>query len=393
MESVGVSSTIESMRDDIVSPLSLVPLDGRGDQPGGAALIRPLLRRAGANSRNMRYGISCEAHSLGIRAAVRRVATSTQRIFPDSTLSFCVFVVFLGCVACAQVSSRQIDETVAAGANYENAEFRLWYPPNAGVLRAVLVLVPGANADGRPDVGDQFWQAFASRNGVALLGCRFTDKPHDEAFIENYANAANGSGQALLDALTALAKRSDHPELANAPLLLWGMSAGGEFNYEFTAWKPERVVAFVVNKGGIYFSALLPAAARRVPGFLFVGERDLESRKRIIDGLFALNRRAGALWAFAEEPNVGHVIGRSKEMTAIFFDSILPLRLGASPSATSFEQLTPLDEKSGILGDAVRRTFRPASNNPSDTSLTAWLPTERVARAWRSLLRQEPFER
>jgi hypothetical protein len=51
MESVGVSSTIESMRDDIVSPLSLVPLDGRGDQPGGAALIRPLLRRAGANSR------------------------------------------------------------------------------------------------------------------------------------------------------------------------------------------------------------------------------------------------------------------------------------------------------------------------------------------------------
>jgi hypothetical protein len=141
------------------------------------------------------------------------------------------------------------DETAPAGANYDKAEFRLWHPDSARVLRAVLVLVPGSNEDGRSDVGDRFWQAFADRNDLALVGCRFTDKPHDEAFIENYANAGQGSGQALLDALTAFSKRSNHPELANAPLLLWGMSAGVEFNYEFTAWKAERVAAFVVNKG------------------------------------------------------------------------------------------------------------------------------------------------
>ena len=223
----------------------------------------------------------------------------------------------LGCAACAQVSTgHMLDEVAAPGANYDKAEFRLWYPDNVKFLRGVLVLVPGSNADGRSDVGDRFWQTFASRNDLALMGCRFTDKPHEEAFVENYANAAQGSGQALLDALTAFSRRSDHPELANAPLLLWGMSAGGEFNYEFTAWKPERVAAFVVNKGGIYFSALLPAAARHVPGLLFVGEEDLNSRKRIIAGLFALNRRAGALWALVEEPDVGHVVGRSQEMAA-----------------------------------------------------------------------------
>jgi pimeloyl-ACP methyl ester carboxylesterase len=33
------------------------------------------------------------------------------------------------------------------------------------------------------------------------------------------------------------------------------MSAGGQFNYEFAAWKPDRVAAFVVNKGGIYYTA------------------------------------------------------------------------------------------------------------------------------------------
>jgi dienelactone hydrolase len=284
-----------------------------------------------------------------------------------------------------------LDEAVAPGTNYEKAEFRLWYPDKASFIRAVLVLMPGANADGRPDVNDRFWQSFASRNEIALIGCHITDKPHQEPFIENYANAAQGSGQALLDALVAFSSRSDHPELINAPLLLWGMSAGGEFNYEFTAWKPERVVAFVVNKGGVYFSALLPAAARRVPGLLFVGEEDLESRKRIIASLFALNRRAGALWALAEEPKVGHVVGRSQEMAAIFFDAVLSMRIGSRASAAS--PLVQLEERSGVVALIQRDDLRAPSDNAASTPLTAWFPTERVARAWQALRRNEPFER
>jgi dienelactone hydrolase len=180
-------------------------------------------------------------------------------------------------------------------------------------------------------------------------------------------------------------------ELVNAPLLLWGFSAGGEFNYEFTAWKPERVVAFVVNKGGIYFSALLPAAARRVPGLLFIGEKDLESRNRIISGLFALNRRAGALWAFAAEPNVGHVVGRSQEMAAIFFDAALALRVGSAASVAS--PLAQLEERSGIVSELVQRGLRSASDSANQTQLTPWFLTERVARAWQALHQSEPFER
>jgi hypothetical protein len=241
-------------------------------------------------------------------------------------------------------------------------------------------------------VEDQSWQAFASRNDLVIIGCRFTDKPHDEPLIENYANAAQGSGQALLDAIVAFSKRSNHRELADAPLLLWGISAGGQFNYEFTAWKPDRVVAFVVNKGGVYFSALLSAAARRVPGFLFVGEDDLEARKRIIEGLFSLNRRMGALWAFAEEPNTGHAVGRSQEMATVFFDDILPLRLPTPVLAGASRPLSALDERSGFLGDIAQRQFRPASASSKSSNLTAWLPTQRVARAWQALLRREDFE-
>jgi hypothetical protein len=86
----------------------------------------------------------------------------------------CLFVLVLlslGCVACAQVFPGKVfDEAAAPGTNYEKAEFRLWYPDKARFVRAVVVLVPGANADGRPDANDSFWQAFANRNEIALIG-------------------------------------------------------------------------------------------------------------------------------------------------------------------------------------------------------------------------------
>ena len=146
--------------------------------------------------------------------------------FVRGVICFCLLLICLSYVACAQVPPGIVlDEVTASGTNYDKAEFRLWYPDKVRFVRAVLVLVPGANTDGRPDVSDRLWQAFASRNEIALIGCHFTDKPHEESFIENYANAAQGSGQALLDVLIAFSKRSNHPELANAPLLLWGFSA------------------------------------------------------------------------------------------------------------------------------------------------------------------------
>jgi pimeloyl-ACP methyl ester carboxylesterase len=266
----------------------------------------------------------------------------------------------------------------------------LWLPADAGAVRAIVVMVPGSNGDGRSEINDAVWQAFATRLHLALVGCRFTDKPHPQGFIEKYVDVAHGTGQALLDTLGTFAGRAKHPEMATAPLLLWGMSAGGEFNYEFTAWKPERVAAFVVNKGGIYYTALTSKAARDVPGMLFVGGKDLESRINIITGLFAVNRRGGALWALAEEPGAAHIVGRSKDLSLIFFEEILPLRLDDPGSGGA---LKPLAEKSGFIGDVKARTFQPASSAGTTNTSTAWLPTERLARAWQAMVTETPFER
>ena len=279
-----------------------------------------------------------------------------------------------------------IEHTVPPGNNFDKADFRLWYPPAAAVLRAVVVLVPGSNGDGRSMAADPFWQEFATRHSVALVGCRFTDKPHDQAFIEHYVNASQGTGQALLDALTVMAGSARHPELAGAPLLLWGMSAGGEFNYEFAAWKPDRVVAFVVNKGGIYYTALAPRATREIPAILFVGEKDLEFRTNTIAGLFAVNRRAGALWAYAQEPGATHVVGRSRELGALLFEEVLPLRLPESPAADAPVVLRPLADKSGFIGDLKAMTFQPAAGTAAPAVPTSWLPTARFAERWQAVV-------
>ncbi|HVZ47309.1 MAG TPA: hypothetical protein VG916_00885 [Gemmatimonadaceae bacterium] len=291
----------------------------------------------------------------------------------------------LATAAGASLASAQqpayLDDSIAPGANYAVAEFRFWAPPGTGPLRAVLVLNPGSNGDGRPAAADTVWQAFATKHHLGIVATRFTDKPHDQGFFEDYVNVSHGSGDAFLTALGHFAERSGHPEVATAPLLLWGMSAGGQFNYEFVAWKPERVIGFVVNKGGVYYSALLSRAARQVPGILFTGGNDLAFRTNTINGLFAVNRRGLALWALAEEPDVAHVVGKSRDVALVLFEDLLALRLPKSGTG-----LVPLDEAAGFLGDLATKTFAPQAGGKAPTYPTAWLPTARVAQAWQAIV-------
>ncbi len=301
-----------------------------------------------------------------------------------SLAMFCAF-----CVLCGGVTARaaSFDESVPSGANFDKADFRLWLPDSAGPVRALAILVPGSNGDGRGQVDDPFWQDFAAKHHVGLVGVRLTDKPHDRMFIEHYVDVSKGSGQALLDALASLANKSHRPEIAAAPLLLWGMSAGGEFNYEFAAWKPERVIAFVVNKGNVYYTALASDAARQVPGILFTGEKDLAFRVDAIAGLFAINRRAGALWAYAQEPGVGHEVAHSREFAAVLFDEMLNARVADDG------RLRPVEERAGFYGDAKSQTVSPAADaKPPSNYPVSWLPTARVARAWQSVIAGKPVE-
>jgi hypothetical protein len=276
------------------------------------------------------------------------------------------------------------DQAIPPGENYEIAEFRLWVPQGIETIRAVLVLTPGSNGDGRNQVMDPRWEAYAIEHQLALVGVRLRDR--QPGIFEDYVDVGRGSGDAFLTAMNNFAREANHPELATAPFLLWGMSAGGEFNYEMALWRPERVVAFVVNKGGIYWHALASPAARAVPGIFFVGGTDLDSRIGTVFGLFALNRRGGAIWSFSVEPCVGHAVGKSQDLAMIFYEEMLAARLdGAPQSPDGTPLLHTLTEASGLIGSISDFTIEPAGERVNTSLTTSWLPNERVARGWREI--------
>ena len=207
------------------------------------------------------------------------------------------------------------DAVPQPGDNFKTAKFACWIP--SGVQpKGVVVMTPGSNSDGRKWVKDSLWREFAKKNSLALVGCYFED--HAPSFVEQYIEASKGSGLALLKALDSFGLRT-------AKLFLWGFSAGGEFNYEFTCWlapkEPGRVRAFVVNKGGVYYSLLAPEETRMIPAIFFVGSRDEQWRQDIVKAIHTMNRIASCNWILDVE-NISHHIGFSETLAKELFERI-----------------------------------------------------------------------
>ena len=200
--------------------------------------------------------------------------------------------------------------------NYRIAEFRTWFPKGTfgNDQKGVLVTVPGSNHDGRDMIHWKELRTFCEKHQLALVGSHFEDI--DPKAIEGYADASGGSGQALLDYLE---KRN----LGKVPIFLWGFSAGGQFNYEMANFAPQRIKAFVVNKGGFYYTALANPLTRKIPALFFTGIYDDYFRQQSIKGIFFMNKRDRECnWHLIQE-ECGHDPMNSLETSLEFFEGII----------------------------------------------------------------------
>jgi poly(3-hydroxybutyrate) depolymerase len=297
--------------------------------------------------------------------------------------TLCLFVASLLALATSAALAETYDVSQPPGNNFDKAEFRLWLPENIDFVRATLVLVPGSNSDGRDQVENRLWQSLAEEQHLAVVAIHMTDKTHEDMFVEHYVDVRRGSGDAFLTALDQLGKLSGHPEISAAPLLLWGMSAGGEFNYEFALWRPDRVAGFIVNKGGIYYSALASAEARTVPGLFFVGTEDLAFRNDIIRGIFSINRRAHARWALIEQDGVAHAVAGSDLIAADFYRQVIQERVADDGS------LSPLDLASSYLCNPDSLECVPTATADTPREPVSWLVNEALAVVWQDAHRSQ----
>ena len=302
-----------------------------------------------------------------------------------------IFVMLMGCrLFAADAAADASPPGTHAGAIFEWSDpqdhydhvmaFRLWIPPDLPKARAVVVLTPGSKGDGRPMANDPAFQALAEHTGAVLCACYMKGEQNGR-----YDDPAYWSGPVLLRALQDLAVSSHHPEIADAPLAFWGHSAGGQFNYNFTCWKPERVIAFIANKGA-YYTARTSDQLFLVPGLWFVGGKDQDERIQNITNLFVAGRRRGAPWCLAVEPNIGHDVGRSKDAGIAYLEAVIPLRLGKAGVASG---LLPVPADAWV-GELTQHEIRPHDPHKDAGRITSWLPDEGFAKIWCSVVTGEP---
>jgi hypothetical protein len=272
-----------------------------------------------------------------------------------------------------------LDAEITPRDNFTKAAFRFWTPAYHQPIRGIIVLVPGFDGDGRGMITAPAWQSLARKYRLALVSC-FMQGP-------GYHEAARGTGDALLEALKQFADKSSRPEVAQAPLLLYGESAGGQFDYNFTLWKPERVMVFVVNKGGYYDGSDADSHACAVPGLFFLGLKDTDLRIHAITGIYTAGRKNGALWALAPQPNSGHEFSKTAAVARPFFDAVLKNRLpddnAASDDPTAMK---PMQETQGWLGDPTTHEIHDASTDGEPNRNDSWFPDQLSAQAWKAFV-------
>jgi hypothetical protein len=264
-------------------------------------------------------------------------------------------------------------------------EFALYVPNSVAATRGLILALGGPDTRGfatggpigapNPEVeaslqalGQEF-RTLASTRGLAVLGTSLSAMTNDPY-----------SDQFLLEVVQDAAAMSGRPELATAPLLLYGMSDGAS---GFTARNPERVAGLFLKVPSAV-SSVTSGDVSRVPTYMVLAELDAFVDNAALTAAFEGKRGAGALWALAKEPGVPHhsLTPAQRQVTINWISTILELRL----PATSSDPLREIAETSGWLGNRATGAAAPWATYPGDRASASWLPSETTAREWETFV-------
>ena len=230
---------------------------------------------------------------------------------------------------------------------YETDPFTMYLPPEIDKVTGVLFFLTGGSGDSRPwvrgDLTNDF-EATASRELITEIMLA-----HNMAFIGNdnthYSN--QNSNESMLLALEDFAMASGRPELAQAPILPFGYSAGGSRAISFALTYPDRSI-------GIY--AYKPVTSnfqdhdwekiRNIPAFLHFGELDDVVGGTIPDQ-FSPNRKVGAIWATGIEKGVGHEFDPPAEFMTTWMEEMVISRIPEVVTPGTLPTLNMIAEQAG----------------------------------------------
>lgn len=266
----------------------------------------------------------------------------------------------------------------------EDAHFDLWIPAEASVVRGVVTMSghgSGADLFQHPELRN-----MARKLGLALF-C-FAGNPVQRGFWPR---------RLLFDQLAAFGGRGGHPELANAPLFLYGHSNGTGFSAIFTAGATDRVWGWVSMRPGTTFQTYQPEAAM-VPGLVIFGEKDsFFERPSVEENLAVVPRmrtQYNAVWNYVVEANGGHAPGNlTWPLVFSFLRQSFAARVPMDTNSPAGPpRLISLNSDSGYRGSnwdvaaggLQALEIAPASEFQGDAFSASWLINQAYAEDWQS---------
>jgi pimeloyl-ACP methyl ester carboxylesterase len=276
--------------------------------------------------------------------------------------------------------------------------YTVWIPPGVKDLRGAIVHQHGCGEgsckSGLTGAFDLHWQALAKKHDCALLAPAY-EQP-EGADCQLWCDPRNGSDAAFQKCLMDLGLKSGHPELAKVPWALWGHSGGGHWAGGMVLLHPERVAAAWLRSGVPLLKAnperpgikahVVPEAALKVPLMCNLGTKEGVSVKEgRFAGVWPSNevffgevRGRGGLIGVAVDPLTAHECGNQRYLAMVWFDACLSARL---PKVTG-QSLVAMPAGEAWLADVAGSEAVQADKYDGNAMKQAWLPNERVARAW-----------
>ncbi len=269
----------------------------------------------------------------------------------------------------------------------EDVQFDLWIPEGIEAVKGVVVISGHGSGEGLFRRADM--RALARELHLALF--KFTGNPMQRGFWPR---------SLLYERLKAFAAKSEHAEIAHAPLFLYGHSNGTGFSAIFPATQGARVWGWVSMRPGIAFQVYQSGAAQ-VPGLVIFGEDDpffaRPSREENLAVEPAMRKKHHALWNIAVEPKTGHGPGE-KTWPLVFsflrntFDARVPTNADARKGPV---KLHAMATESGHLGqnwDATKGGYQtlpvaPFAEFAGNKFVASWLVNRAYAADWQAFQR------
>ncbi len=258
-------------------------------------------------------------------------------------------------------------------------------PPDGTVAKGILIFSErGLASDWAKSAGAK---ALAQKIDAAMMIVSGKGGDQFDEHDAEYPNlCGNGTFNFVPMALKMLADATKRPELANAPLITFGHSHGGDYWNWYNACHPDRTaVNFVHASGGVNYSA----AALKVPVFYELGTGDLieNGSKKPRAGMF-VNRAKGAPM-FLVIGEGGHDTQPNAQTFSLIYDMIeATWRLRVPADADPRKGPVPLNDINEMtggywVGDFYTKEVSTWADFKGNRATTSFLPTQALADRWK----------